>query len=118
MPKVTFKDFMHERFVSKHLWNNPDAKRIFDILNEDANIKKAIELSEAGKPALLASIDRIEDFFEERGENSTFRLDEPLNCQLVGRMQRLILAAEGYKSVANKPMDTLYFRSAMTYKKS
>ena len=83
MPKVTFKDFMHERFVSKHLWNNPDAKRIFDILNEDANIKK-----------------------------------EPLNCQLVGRMQRLILAAEGYKSAANKPMDTLYFRSAMTYKKS
>lgn len=118
MPKVTFEDFVQEEFVSRKLLNNPDAKIIFDILNEEANIKKAIELSDAGKPALLASVDIIENFFESRGKDSTFRLDEPRNCQLVGRMQRLILAAFGYESYVDKKMDTLYFHSAMTYKRA
>ena len=117
MPKVTFEDFVHEKFIGRELLDNPDARKIFDIMNDDANIAKAIELSEEGKPALLASVDAIEDFFECTRDTTTFRLDEPRNCQMIGRMQRTIMTACGYKPVANKPMPTLYFHSAMTYKK-
>lgn len=118
MPKATFEDFVQEKFIGRELLDNPDARKIFDIMNDDANIAKAIELSEEGKPALLASVNEIEDYFEFNRDTTTFRLDEPRNCQMVGRMQRTILQAFGYKPVANKQMLTLYFHSAMTYKKS
>ncbi len=118
MPKATFEDFVQEKFIGHELVNNPDARKIFDMLNDDANISKAIELTEAGQPALLASVDQIENFFEDNRDTTTFRLDEPRNCQLIGRMQKTILRAFGYQPVANKPMQTLYFHSAMTYKKS
>lgn len=117
MPKATFEDFVQENFISRELLDNPDARKVFEILNEDANIAKAIEITKAGKPALLASVEEIENYFESRGNNSTFRLDEPRNRQLVGRMQRTILAAFGYKNAVNKTLEARYFLSAMTYQR-
>ncbi len=117
MPKATFEDFVEESFISRELLNNPDAIKIFEILNDDANIAKAIELTKEGKPALLASVEEIENYFESRGNDSTFRLDEPRNRQLVGRMQRTILAAFGYENAVNKTLSARYFLSAMTYKR-
>ena len=118
MAKATFENFVKERFISPELSDNQDARKIFEIINADANIEKAIELTRAGKPALLASVEEIENYFESRGENSTFRLDEPRNCQLVGRMQRTVLAAFGYESKVNAPMESSYFHSAMTYRRA
>ena len=118
MPKATFEDFVQENFISRELLDNPDARKVFEILNEDANIAKAIEITKAGKPALLASVEEIENYFESRGNNSTFRLDEPRNCQLIGRMQRTVLAAFGYESKVNAPMESSYFHSAMTYRRT
>lgn len=115
MSKATFEDFLYAPFVSRELMDDIDAKKIFEILNDEKIIARAIELSKEGKPALLAGVEKIEDYIDSRGKSATFRLDNPRNCQLVGIMQKVILAPFGYKPAVSKSMETRYFHSAKTY---
>ena len=117
MSRASFEDFLNAPFVGRNLANNLDAMKIFDILNDEKIIAKAIELSEEGKPALLAGVSKVEDYIDSRGGATTFPLNVARNCQLVGIMMKIILAPFNYTPNVNKPMETRYFHSAMTYKR-
>ena len=117
MPKATFEKFLEENSMYKSLENNRDARKIFDILNENENIYGAIKFSQMNKPALMASVEKIETYIDNRGENAKFDLKEDFNRQGVGKMQKTILAPFGYTPIKNsqKSFKAKYFRTASCY---
>jgi len=117
MPKATFEKFLEENSMYKSLENNRDARKIFDILNENENIYGAIKFSQMNKPALMASVVEIETYIDNRGENAKFDLKEDFNRQGVGKMQKNILAPFGYTPIPNsqKSFNAKYFRTASCY---
>ena len=125
MPKATFEDFLAESDFDKALSNNTDARVVFDILNNDRHIYRAIRDSEYGEPALGHTAEVIEDYIrlQSRGhEMTSFPLDVETNRQAVGRMQQTVLARFGFKSRGiQKPIDksfkTEWFRTASCYRK-
>ena len=120
MSKATFDDFIAQNKICQNLKGNSDAEKIFDILNKDENVYNAIRISELGKPALLASVDEIENYIDEIGENTTFDLKNEQNRMNVGKMLKTILAPFGYVNVENsvKKFEAKYFKSSSIYKKT
>ena len=93
MPKADFQSFINSNSMLAKLQNNPDAMAIFDILNDDAQIYAAILATENGKPALSASIKKIEEYVSE---NKSDFFASNFERQAVGRMQKAILSPFGY----------------------
>lgn len=124
MPKATFEDFIAESTFDKVLLDNTDAEIVFDILNNDVNIHRAILASDRDVPALEHTAKVIEAYISLQLEHgtTTFPLNVEANRQAVGRMQQTILARFGYKSTGvQKPIDksfnTEWFRNASCYRK-
>ena len=110
MPKATFEDFLAESDFNKALSYNTDARVVFDILNNDRHILKAIYASESGEPAPAGhSVGIIESYIRgqtEFHETAMFPLDVEANRQAVERMEQTILARFGFKSMGiQKPID-------------
>ena len=118
MPKATFEDFLSENPMYQSLADNRDARRVFDILNENENIFSAVKFSQLGKPALMANVEEIETYIDNLGENSTFDLEVNFNRMGVGRMVKNILAPFGYAPIpdSQKSFKAKHFRTASCYK--
>lgn len=118
MPKATFEDFIQENPMYQSWADNRDARRVFDILNEDENIFSAIKFSQLAKPALMANVETIENFIDNLGENSTLDLDVNFNRMGIGRMQKTILIPFGYTPIpdSQKSFKARHFRTASCYK--
>lgn len=119
MPKATFDEFVQENPMYQSWADNRDARRVFDILNEDAAIYDAIRVSPR-KPALMPNVEKIENFIDSLGDDSTFDLSVNLSRQGVGNMVRTILAPFGYTPIPNsqKSFTARYFRTASCYEQT
>ena len=117
MAKATWENFLKEKLISKDLAENSAAKKIFDFLNEDEQIFKAILMSKLNKPALLANVEDLEKFADENGLNEEFNLAEDFNRMTVGRMVRTILEPFGWVPIqgSQKNFKAKYFKSASCY---
>lgn len=97
------------------LQNDIDAQAIFDILNEDRQIYAAILATEDGRPALSASVKRIEDYVLKTQSNF---LASNFERQAVGRMQKFVLAPFGYiPNDIKKSVNSKIFTVAACYEK-
>ena len=125
MPKATFEDFLAESDFNKALSYNTDARVVFDILNNDRHILKAIYASESGEPAPAGhTVEVIEDYIQPQSADhgTTFPLDVETNRQTVERMEQTILARFGFKSSGiQKPIDESFkpewVRTALCYRR-
>ncbi len=107
---ATFTDFLqtHPEVDGLSTGEKFYAEEIFNILNADGQIEKAIQASKNGKSALSASIDKIEEYVNEH-RDSDFVLfdfngngDDNLkkiidrNKRYIGKMQKFILEPFAY----------------------
>lgn len=114
MPKAQFDDFVKSSPMLQGIDGNKDAEKIFDILNEDAQIYGAILASENGKPALTASLKKISAYVAENPD-STFPMTD-FNKQAIGKMQKFILQPFGYSpNGKHKTITDNIFSSASCY---
>ena len=115
MPKANFQNFVNSNSILAKLQNNNDAQKIFEILNDDAQIYAAILATENGKPALSASIKKIEEYISE---NKSDFFASNFERQAVGRMQKFILAPFGYvPNEIKKSVNSKIFTVATCYEK-
>ena len=115
MPKANFQDFINSNTILAKFQNNTDAQKIFDILNEDEQIYAAILATENGKPALSASIKKIEKYISD---NKSVFFTSNFERQAVGRMQKFILAPFGYvPNDIQKSVNSKFFTVATCYEK-
>ena len=114
MPKAQFDNFIKSSPMLQSITGNYDAEKIFDILNEDEQIYGAILASENGKPALTASLKKINAYVTEN-PNSSFPMTD-FNKQAIGKMQRFILQPFGYApNGKQKTITDNIFSSASCY---
>ena len=78
---ATFTDFLqtHPEVDGLSTGDKFYAEEIFNILNADGQIEKAIQASKNGKSALSASIDKIEKYVNEH-RDSDFVLFDSATC--------------------------------------
>lgn len=115
MPKANFQDFVNSNSMLAKLQNNTEAQAVFDILNEDSQIYAAILATENGKPALSASIKKIEEYISD---NKSDFFASNFERQAVGRMQKFVLAPFGYvPNEIKKSVNSTIFTVATCYEK-
>ena len=116
--KATFEDFLKENSNCRGLENDINAKKIFDLLSEDGNIIKMVEVSELGYPALAPCVKQV----EEHSDNMNMNFNDPFPKTAVGKMVKTILKPFGYESTNQKEISQNYrgeyFKSASCYKKT
>lgn len=120
--KATFNDFLTKAPNYNSFAGNPDAIHIFEeILSKDENIISMIDFSEAGKLALAACIEEVENFYTNQA-NPTFHLTNNFTKQALGTMVRVILEPFGYLPKNQKEMpkraNAKFVKSSMLYEKS
>ena len=123
MAKARYEKFIEYNPNCHSLENNPDARRIFDLLNEDDRIIAAVMASEKGFPALEPNVVAVEELIKNT-PNPSVDLSERFIRTAVGRMQKIILAPFGYEPIkgAQRNISSVigakYFRSATCYAKT
>lgn len=119
--KANFEDFITENPNCSKFDGNPDAMAIFHLLSEDESIISMIDVSEAGKPALAACVDKVETYFNNLS-NPTLDLNDGFTRTVVGRMIKTILKPFGYRVTVQKSLPKnskgKYFTSASCYDKT
>jgi len=119
--KATFEDFLAEHRTCSNYASNADAKAIFNLMSKDENIIRMIDVSEAGRPALLGCLKEIESYYETM-VNPIFKFSEMFPRTAVGRMVATILKPFGYEPTKQVNFSQTnrgkYFGSASRYEKS
>jgi len=119
--KATFEDFLTEWPICKKYAGNGDAIAIFDLMSDEENIFGMIDVSEAGRPALLGCLEEIENYYDSL-EKPIFDLTDNFTKTAVGRMVATILAPFGYRPIVqvnfSKTNRGKYFASATRYEKT
>ena len=119
--KATYEDFIKANPTCSSFEHNPDARKVFDFLNQDENIIKMIDFSDLGKPALAGCVLELETFFDGL-TNPTFDFNEGFNRKVDGRMIKSILEPFGYGVDRQKELpankDRKYFKSASCYNRN
>ncbi|WP_366923866.1 hypothetical protein MFMK1_000782 [Metallumcola ferriviriculae] len=120
--KATFNDFIRKAPNYKKFKGNAEAIHIFnEILSDDQNIIVMIDASEAGKPALCACLEQVEDYYLSQAF-PTFDLRDNFTKQALGTMVRIVLEPFGYLTKSQKDIPKSYnarfVTSAMTYAKT
>jgi hypothetical protein len=119
--KATFEDFLAEHPTCSQYVDNADAKAIFNFMSEDENIIRMIDVTEAGRPALLGCLKEIESYYDTL-INPTFKFSEMYPRTTVGRMVATILKPFGYEPLKQVNFSQTnrgkYFGSASRYEKS
>lgn len=116
--KATFEDFIKENPNCSGFYDLADARELFNLLSKDENIIKMIEISEMKKPALVACLNDIHEWYENKGQCELNLLDS-FTKTVVGRMIKSILAPFGYRVTKQKDIPKAaskkYFSSASCY---
>jgi len=119
--KATFEDFLAEHRTCSNFASNADAKAIFNLMSKDENIIRMIDVTEAGRPALLGCLQEIESYYDTLA-NPTFKLAEMYPRTAVGRMVTTIIKPFGYEPIKqvnfSKTNKGKYFGSATRYEKN
>jgi len=124
--KATYENFIADNPTCSKYKNCNDARRVFDILSEDANLISMVDATESGKPALLGCLGVLEKSFDDK-QFTSFDLTDGFARTVVGRMVRSVLAPLGYlvlepqsRSQKDFPKSARakYFKSASCYEKT
>ena len=121
MMKATFEDFLAEHRTCSNYVSNADAQAVFNLMSKDENIIRMIDVTEAGRPALLGCLKEIESYYDTL-VNPIFKFSEMYPRTAVGRMVATIIKPFGYEPVKqvnfSKTNKGKYFGSATRYEKS
>ena len=116
--KATYAEFLMENPNCSRFTQNPDAKRVFDFLNQDKIIIQMAEYADQDKPALAGCVFELEEFFDSM-QNPTVDFNDGFTRTAVGRMVKVILAPFGYTVTKQKDFTKnrkgKYFTSASCY---
>lgn len=116
--KATYADFIRDNPNCSGFEHNPDAKEVFDFLNQDSMIIKMAEFADQEKPALAGCVLELEKFFNDMS-NPTIDFNDGFTRTVVGRMVKTILAPLGYVVTKQKDFPKnkkgTYFTSASCY---
>ncbi|MGP1470431.1 MAG: hypothetical protein ACTTJE_02435 [Schwartzia sp. (in: firmicutes)] len=117
--KANFSQVLEERRISQELKNNtPALEAIFDILNGDRALIAAIEQSEHGKPALDANVPEIESYVAAH-PTCGIDLTNDTTKQVIGILQKIVLAPFGYTPVKDKRLtNSNHFSTAACYERT
>ena len=116
--KATFENFLTDNPNCYGFYDLTDARELFELLSKDENIIKMIEISEMKKPALVACLDEIHEWYESKNQ-CELNLSDNFTKTVIGRMIKSILAPFGYRVTKQKDIPRAaskkYFSSASCY---
>lgn len=99
--KATYEEFIRANPNCSGYQDNPDAKKIFEFLNQDDIIIKMIESADQGRPALAGCVFELENFYKDL--NSTMiSFDDGFTRTVIGRMIKVIIEPFGYQVTKQK----------------
>ena len=84
----SFKDFLADSKTARYIYEN--------IICTEEMQDKMIEMSDRGKPAIMASGPAVEAYYSLHTEACDLILEEPKVRQAIGRMNAAALKAKGY----------------------
>ncbi len=114
--KKTYIDCCNENAIKKALIDNPAFEEIFNILNLDDALIRAIAMIKLDKPALAANAKAVEDYVDSH-PNCGIDLNDHKTKQNIGILQKAVLEPFGLVPVKQKHLSGLkYFKSASCYK--
>ena len=116
--KANYQDFITWNPNCSNYADNPDARKIFDFLNQDEMIILMAESADQGRPALAGCILELEEFYEGM-DNPQIDFRDSFTRTVVGRMVKTILDPFGYCVTKQKDFTKSrkgkYFTSASCY---
>jgi hypothetical protein len=116
--KAIYQDFITQNPNCSGYAQNPDAKAVFDFLNQDSMIIRMAESADQGKPALAGCVLELEAFYDQM-QNPMIDFSDDFTRTAVGRMVKTILAPFGYGVTKQKDFTKnskgKYFKSASCY---
>lgn len=116
--KAMYQDFITQHPNCSGYAQNPDAKAVFDFLNQDSMIIRMAESADQGKPALAGCVLELEAFYDQM-QNPMIDFSDDFTRTAVGRMVKTILAPFGYGVTKQKDFTKnskgKYFKSASCY---
>ena len=94
---ISFDDFVESTSLNAFLADSKTARYIYEnIICTEEMQDKMIEMSDRGKPAILASGPAVEAYYSLHTEACDLILEEPKVRQAIGRMNAAALKAKGY----------------------
>ena len=94
---ISFDDFVESTSLNAFLADSKTARYIYENIICTAEMQdKMIEMSDRGKPAILASGPAVEEYYSLHAEACDLILKEPKVRQAIGRMNAAALKAKGY----------------------
>lgn len=94
---ISFDDFVESTSLNAFLAHSKTARYIYEnIICTEEMQDKMIEMSDRGKPAILASGPAVEEYYSMHAEACDLILEESKVRQAIGRMNAAALKAKGY----------------------
>ena len=94
---ISFDDFVESTSLNAFLAHSKTARYIYEnIICTEEMQDKMIEMSDRGKPAILASGPVVEEYYSMHAEACDLILEESKVRQAIGRMNAAALKAKGY----------------------
>ena len=94
---ISFDDFVESTSLNAVLAHSKTARYIYEnIICTEEMQDKMIEMSDRGKPAILASGPAVEEYYSMHAEACDLILEESKVRQAIGRMNAAALKAKGY----------------------
>ena len=95
---ISFDDFVESTSLNAFLADSKTARYIYEnIICTEEMVRKMAEMSDRGKPAIMASGPVVEHYYSVHMEACDMDLTERQVRQAVGRMNAAALKALGYK---------------------
>ena len=95
---ISFDDFVESTSLNAFLADSKTARYIYEnIICTEEMQDKMIEMSDRGKPAIMASGPAVEAYYSLHTEACDLILEEPKVRQAIGRMNAAALKALGYE---------------------
>ena len=97
MNTMSFENFVASTSLNAFLAHSKTARYIYEnIICTEEMQDKMIEMSDRGKPAILASGPAVEEYYSMHAEACDLILEESKVRQAIGRMNAAALKAKGY----------------------
>ena len=97
MNTMSFENFVASTSLNAFLAHSKTARYIYEnIICTEEMQDKMIEMSDRGKPAIMASGPAVEAYYSLHTEACDLILEEPKVRQAIGRMNATALKAMGY----------------------
>ena len=97
MNTMFFENFVASTSLNAFLAHSKTARYIYEnIICTEEMMRKMAEMSDKGKPAILASGPAVEEYYFVHMDACDLILEEPKVRQAIGRMNAAALKAKGY----------------------